>query len=136
MEVGYVACWRAAGAVDCVCRGLADPSSPVMAGFRRVASRRYTSEHSSSGGAQNFSGSPVTPDSPGRRDAGADFKGLHPGAKARHTISRRADEQQAMKERPVAYVQGSKGPLGSPKGLGGLRGRDVRAAAVAKVKTR
>lgn len=104
-----------------------------MAGVRRAARGKWSSETGSAKGSANFPPSKRTADSPGARDAPADFKGLTPGAKARHGISVPASEQQAQKDGPVDYVQGSRGRLGSPSVLGGLRGRDVRAAAVARV---
>ena len=69
-----------------------------------------------------------------KRNAAADFQHLQPGQKARHTISRPASEREAHQEGPVDFVQGSRGRLGVPSVLAGLRGRDVRAAAVARVR--
>lgn len=100
---------------------------------RRAAVGRWSSERGSRKGGQNVRPSQRGADSPGVRDAPGDFKGLNPGQKARHGISRPADERQAMQAGPVEYMPGSKGPLGSPSEPGGLRGRDVRAAAAKRL---
>lgn len=69
-----------------------------------------------------------------KHEAGKDFKGLTPGAKARHT-PKRATEQQAQDEASPILAPGTgTGPLGASYVHRGLKGRDVRAAAIKKAR--
>ncbi len=55
---------------------------------------------------------------------------LHPDQRARHTISKQADESTPMREGPVTFMVGSNpGKLGKAPAHKGMKARDLRHAA-------
>lgn len=63
-----------------------------------------------------------------------DFAGLKPGQRARHTISKAADEQTPMGEGPVEFMVGSRAhKMGRPAPPAGSAARFVRAAALKRL---